>query len=287
MTVSSQSQSFETVVDGIHFGECLRWRDGLLYFVDMYGDEVLTFDPVNGEREVIGEVFHPGGIGWLPDGRMLAVASEDRRVFAVGAEGNSPYVDLSAVAPGWTNDMLVGRDGRAYVGNFGYDLFAEELRPTQLIMVDADRTITVEPGELSFPNGMVRRSDGKLVVAETFGPALALFEVGADGHLTPAGRIALDDDLTPDGICIDAEDAVWLASVLTQEVVRVDVDGNAERHALDQNAYACMLGGEDRQTLYVATAPDHEPANRRAALEGRIEAMQVEVPGAGADGIGA
>jgi sugar lactone lactonase YvrE len=286
MTVSSQSK-FETVLDGNHFGECLRWRDGLLYFVDMYGDTVKSFDPATGEQQVVGEVFHPGGIGWLPDGRMLAVASEDKKVFEVGAEGNEPYVDLGAVAPGWTNDMLVGRDGRAYVGNFGYDLFGEEMRPTQLIMVDTDRTVTVEPGELGFPNGMVRRSDGTLVVAETFAPGLALFDVGADGHLTPAGRIDLDSDLTPDGMCIDAEDAVWFASVLTQEVVRVDVDGNAERLPVGQNAYACMLGGEDRQTLFVATAPDHEPANRRAAAEGRIEAIRVEVPGAGADGIGA
>ncbi|MBN9623055.1 MAG: SMP-30/gluconolactonase/LRE family protein, partial [Actinobacteria bacterium] len=225
MPVSSQSK-FETVIDGIHFGECLRWRDGLLYFVDMYGDSVKSFDPATGEQSVVGEVFHPGGIGWLPDGRMLAVASEDKRVFAVGAEGNELYVDLAAVAPGWTNDMLVGRDGRAYVGNFGYDLFGEEMRPTRLIMVDADRTVTVEPGEVAFPNGMVRRSDGKLVVAETFGPGLALFDVGGDGHLTPAGRIEIDDDLTPDGMCIDAADAVWFASVMTQEAVRVDVEGN-------------------------------------------------------------
>jgi len=287
MAVSSQSGTFETVVDGIHFGECLRWRDGLLWFVDMYGDEVLTFDPVSGERKVVGEVFHPGGIGWLPDGRLLAVASEDRTVFAVGPDGNEPYVDLSAVAPGWANDMLVGHDGRAYVGNFGYDLFAEEMRPTRLIMVDIDRTVTVESGELGFPNGMVRRSDGTLVVAETFAPGLALFDVGADGHLTPAGRIELDSDLTPDGMCIDAEDAVWFASVLTGEVVRVDTAGSAERLPLGRNAYACMLGGEDRRTLFVATAPDHEPANRRAAKEGRIEAIRVAVPGAGADGIGA
>jgi sugar lactone lactonase YvrE len=287
MTVSSQSQSFETVIDGIHFGECLRWRDGLLYFVDMYGDVVRTFDPATGEGAVVGEVFHPGGIGWLPDGRMLVVASEDRRVFEVGPDGNDPYVDLSEVAPGWANDMLVGRDGRAYVGNFGYDLFAEELRPTQLVMVDTDRTVTVEPGELAFPNGMVRRSDGTLVVAESFAPGLALFDVGADGHLTPAGRIDLDDDLNPDGICIDAEDAVWFASVYSQEAVRVAADGGIERFKVSQNAYACMLGGEDRRTLYVATAPDHEPANRRAAAEARIEAMRVEVPGAGADGVGA
>jgi sugar lactone lactonase YvrE len=287
MTVSPRSKSFETVLDGLHFGECLRWRNGLLYLVDMYGDVVLSFDPATGEREVVGEVFHPGGIGWLPDGRLLAVASEDRVVFEVGPDGNEPYVDLNGMTPGWANDMFVGRDGRAYVGNFGYDLFSEEVKATSLVMVDVDRTVTIEPGDLTFPNGMVRRADGKLVVAETFRPALTLFDIGEDGHLVEAGRIDLDDDLTPDGICIDAEDAIWLASVLTQEVVRVDTEGRAERLAVSQNAYACMLGGEDRRTLFVATAPDHEPADRRAAKEGRIEAIRVEVPGAGADGIGA
>jgi sugar lactone lactonase YvrE len=134
---------------------------------------------------------------------------------------------------------------------------------------------------------------------------LDLFDRGADEGGTEvgvaAGTVAVDlgelflrrrdlefdSDLTPDGMCIDAEEAVWFASVLTHEVVRVDVDGNAERLPVSQNAYACLLGGEDRQTLFVATALDHEPANRGAAAEGKIEATRVEVPGAGADGIGA
>ncbi len=287
MNVSSRQSSFETVIDQLNFAECLRWRDGLLYFCDMYADNVQAFDPASSERFVVGEVFHPGGIGWLPDGRMLTVASEDRRVLEVGPTGNAPYVDLSEVAPGWTNDLLVDRSGRAYVGNFGYDLFGEEQRATRLILVDADRTVTVEPGELVFPNGMVRRSDGRLIVAETFAHRLAIFDVADDGHLTPAGAIELEGGMTPDGICIDAEDAIWFASVFTQEVVRVDAAGRMERHALAQNPYACMLGGEDRRTLYVATAPDHEPANRRARREGLIESIRVEVPGAGADGVGA
>jgi sugar lactone lactonase YvrE len=277
----------DIVIDGLHFAECLRWRDGLLYFADMYGDNVQSFDPASGERRIVGRVFHPGGIGWLPDGRMLTVASEDRRVFEVGEAENVPYADLSGVAPGWTNDMLVDRHGRAYVGNFGYDLFTEEPRPTQLILVGVDGTIAPQPGDLLFPNGMVRRSDGVLVVAETFAPRLALFAVGEDGGLSPTGAIELDDDLTPDGMCVDAEDAVWFASVYTQEVVRVTVDGRAERIPVSQNAYACMLGGDDRRTLYVATAPDHEPPDRRARAEGRIEALRVDVPGAGRDGVGA
>ena len=276
----------DVVIDGLHFAECLRWREGRLYFCDMYGDNVQSFDPATGERNVVGELFHPGGIGWLPGGQMLAVASEDRRILEVSSDGNAPYADLSEVAPGWTNDMLVDRQGRAYVGNFGYDLFSEEPRPTQLILVDTDRTVTVEPGELLFPNGMARRSDGALVVAETFGHRLALFAVGDDGHLTPTATVALEEELTPDGICVDAEDAIWFASVFSQEVVRVDARGELERHGLSQNAYSCVLGGEDRRTLYIATAPDHEPADRRARAEGRIEAIRVDVPGVGVEGLG-
>lgn len=287
MHAASQQSSFETVIDDLNFAECLRWREGSLYFCDMYADNVQRFDPDSGTRSVVGEVFHPGGIGWLPDGRMLVVASEDRRVLEVSASGNTPYADLSGVARGWTNDMLVDRSGRAYVGNFGYDLFAEEPRATQLILVDAERTVSVQPGELLFPNGMVRRSDGRLVVAETFAHRLAIFDVGGAGQLTPAGTIPLAEGVTPDGICIDEQDGIWCASVLTQEVIRVDASGAIERHRVGSNAYACMLGGVDRRTLYVATAPDHEPANRRARREGRIEAMRVQVPGAGADGVGA
>lgn len=204
----------------------------------------------------------------------------------VSDEGNRPYADLSDLAPAWTNDMLVDRHGRAYVGNFGYDLFSEEPRPTRLILVRPDRSaVTLEP-ELGFPNGMAMRSDGRLVAAETFGHRLALFAVERDGALTFDGAIALDEDICPDGICIDAGDAIWLASVFTQEVIRVEKDGKTERVPVSQNAYACMLGGHDRRTLYVATAPDHEPANRRARADGRIETVNVTVPGVGGDRLG-
>ncbi|HVX34350.1 MAG TPA: SMP-30/gluconolactonase/LRE family protein [Solirubrobacterales bacterium] len=287
MSTTADPNRIEIALDGLHFAECLRWRDGLLYFSDMYGDSVHSFDPGTGELSVVGEIFHPGGIGWLPDGTMLVVASEDRRIMRVDAAGNAPYADLSEVAPGWANDLLVDATGRAYVGNFGYDLFAGEQRSTRLIRVDRDGAIDVEPGELLFPNGMVKRSDGALIVAETFGHRLAVFSIGDDGHVEPAGSIALESDSTPDGICIDAEDGIWVASALTGEVLRVDAGGRVSaRHSFSQNPYACMLGGEDRRTLFVATAPDHEPAGRRARTEGRIEALRVEVPGVGPDGLG-
>jgi sugar lactone lactonase YvrE len=140
--------------------------------------------------------------------------------------------------------------------------------------------------ELDFPNGIVKRADGTLVVAETFGRRLATFAVADDGSLRHVGAIDLGE-ITPDGICIDAEDHVWVSTVDTAEVVRVSPDGDLERRAVSQPSFACMLGGEDGRTLYVATAPDYQYDARRAAAEGRIEALRVDVPGVGGQGLGA
>jgi sugar lactone lactonase YvrE len=271
-----------TVVDRLHFPECLRWHEDRLFFCDMHGDAVYALDPATGELATVCEVFHPGGIGWLPDGRLLVVASEDRRIM----DGDEVYVDLDGLAPGWVNDILVDRSGRIFVGNFGYDLFSEEHRATHLIVVDPDRTATVRAEDLEFPNGMVKRSDGTLVVAETFGQRLATFAVAEDGSLEHTGVIALGD-ITPDGICIDAEDHVWVSTVSTNEVVRVSPDGDLERRPVSQPSFACMLGGEDGRTLFVATAPDYQYDARRAAAEGRIESLRVDVPGVGGQGLGA
>jgi sugar lactone lactonase YvrE len=276
----------QIAVDGLHFPECLRWHDDLLYFSDMYGDSVHSFDPESGTLRTVAEVFHPGGIGWLPDGRMLVVASEDRRILEVSEHENQPYADLTGIAPGWTNDMLVDRSGRVFLGNFGYDLFSEEPRPTQLIVVDTDGTPTLQADDVVFPNGMVKRSDGRLVVAETFAHCLTTFAVEDDGSLRRESSIPLGD-VVPDGMCIDVEDHVWVSSVYGREVVRVGEAGVVERHPVGQMAFACMLGGNDGKTLFVATAPDFEPADRRARTEGRIETLRVDVAGAGGQGLGA
>jgi sugar lactone lactonase YvrE len=274
------------VVDGLHFPECLRWHEGLLYFSDMYGDSVHSFDPESGTLRTVAEVFHPGGIGWLPDGRMLVVASEDRRILEVSEHENKPYADLTDLAPGWTNDMLVDRHGRIFLGNFGYDLFTEEPRPTQVIVVDPDGKASLQADDVVFPNGMVKRSDGMLVVAETFAHCLTTFAVEDDGSLRRESSTPLGD-VVPDGICIDDRDHVWVSSVYTREVVRVAAGEVVERRPVGQMAFACMLGGKDGMTLFVATAPDFEPADRRARTEGRIEALRVDAPGVGGQGLGA
>jgi sugar lactone lactonase YvrE len=272
-------------VDGLHFPECLRWHQERLFFSDMYGDRVHSLDPETGELRTITEVFHPGGIGWLPDGRMLVVASEDRLILEIGESGNRIYANLADVVPGWLNDMLVDRGGHIYAGNFGYDLFSEDPRPTHLAMVRRDGSIAMQSDEVLFPNGMVMRSDGRLVVAETFANCLTTFSVKDDGGLRRETSLSLGQ-CTPDGICIDAQDHVWISSVYDKQVVRVSPDGESERHPVDQMAFACVLGGRDRQTLFIATAPDFEPADRRALKQGRIQTLKANVPGVGDQGLG-
>jgi sugar lactone lactonase YvrE len=272
----TDSAASSTLIDDLHFPECLRWHQQRLFFCDMYGDVVQSYDPATGELHTVAEVFHPGGIGWLPDGRLLVVASEDRQVLEVGDAGNSVYADLSDVSPGWLNDMLVDRDGRIFVGNFGYDLFSEEPRQTHLAVVDPDRRVRIQSDAVLFPNGMAKRSDGRLVVAETFGNCLTIFAIDAAGSLRRESSLPLGDAI-PDGICIDAEDHVWIASVYDQAAIRVGPDGQLERRQVSQMAFACALGGDDGRTLFVATAPDFEPADRRAARAGRIETLRVEV----------
>jgi sugar lactone lactonase YvrE len=137
----------ELAVDGLHFAECLRWHDGLLYLCDMCGDRVHSFDPDTGELRTITEVFHPAGIGWLPDGRMLVVASEDRVILEIGESGNRIYADLADVVPGWLSDMLVHPSGGIYAGNFGYALFSEDPRSTHLALVGRDGSIALQSDE--------------------------------------------------------------------------------------------------------------------------------------------
>jgi sugar lactone lactonase YvrE len=269
------------LLDGLHFPECLRWHDGRLFFCDMYGDAVYAYDVAADRLEQVAEVFHPGGIGWLPDGRLLVVASEDRWILDVSGERNEVYADLTELAPGWLNDILVDDDGRIFAGNFGYDLFSEEPRTTQLVVVDPDREARLQADDVLFPNGMAKRSDGSLVLAETFAKALTSFTIEPDGNLRRESSLSLGEAI-PDGICVDAEDHIWIASVYDKAAIRVSPDGEMERRAVSQMAFACALGGDDGRTLFVATAPDFEPGDRRARREGLIETVRVPIPMAGA-----
>ncbi len=272
------------LIDGLAFPEGPRWRAGKLYFSDMHAHQVLAIG-MSGPCEVICEVpGQPSGLGWLPDGRMLVVSMKDRKLMRRDPDGLKTVADLSKLAPFDCNDMVVDVRGRAYVGNFGFDLYANETpRPTTLVMVSPDGATRVVAEDLMFPNGMVIAPDGKtLIVGETFGARLTAFDIAADGSLANRRVWADLGTSPPDGICLDAENAIWVACPTKSEVIRVKQGGEViERIKVETDAFACMLGGAGGRVLFIATAPSSDPEKCRTGRNGRIEYARVEVPRAG------
>ena len=289
---------FETAVllDGLTFSEGPRWHNGKLWFSDLFTHRVMTVD-LDGNAETIVEVpGMPSGLGWLPGGRLLVVSMTDRRLLRLDPDGLVEVADLSALASFHCNDMVVDWQGRAYIGHFGYDYFAEASPAlASIILVTPDRSARVVADGMVFPNGSVITPDGRvLIVGETFAGRLTAFDIAEDGSLTRRRTWAQFDALgpwvqnegrvTPDGICLDAEGAVWVASFGTSEVLRVREGGQVtHRIGVGPVPVACMLGGPDRRTLFVLiTEPPEEPSLDEAEpWAGRIETAEVDVPGAG------
>jgi sugar lactone lactonase YvrE len=273
----------EVLLSGLRFPEGPRWRDGKLWFSDMHACEVRSVD-LDGRSEVVVRVANePSGLGWLPDGRLLVVSMQDRRLLRVDDGELTVVADLSPLAPFHCNDMVVDTQGRAYVGNFGSDVLAgEKLKPTCLILVHPDGRTRVVAEDLWFPNGTVITPDGRtLVVGESYAARLSAFDVAEDGGLSNRREWAKIEGALPDGCCLDAEGAIWVASPISGEVVRVREGGEVtQRITVETQAIACMLGGPVRRTLFILTSAhiEHEKTQERT---GRIEMVEVDVPGAG------
>lgn len=272
------------VVDGLTFPEAPRWHDGKLWFSDFYSHRVLTVD-TTGRLETVVEVpQRPSGLGFTADGGVLIVSMLDRRLLRFDGSRLDVVADLSAFATGPCNDMVVDALGRAWVGNFGFDHHhGEPPRTTCLVRVDPDGKVTRVADDLFFPNGTVITPDGRtLIVAETRAHRLTAFDIDASGMLASRRVFAQLDDCFPDGICLDAEGAVWVADARNPRVLRVFDGGRVDRTVSmgDRNAYACMLGGPDRRMLYVCTNTSSGPAMAEKR-DGRIESVRVDVPGAG------
>ena len=273
----------EVVLDGLAFPEGPRWHDGRLWFSDMHAHEVVALDPTSGERETIVEVpACPSGLGWLPDGTLLIVSMEDRRLVRFEDGALVEHADLSSIATFHCNDMVVDWLGRAYVGNFGFDLHQRaEMVPATLARVDPDGSVHAVAEDMGFPNGSVIY-DTTLVVGESFAGRLAAFDIADDGALTNRRVWAQLEGAVPDGICLDAEGAIWVAAPLSNEVLRVREGGEVtDRIALDRGAFACMLGGADRRTLFICASHSSDPVESGQQRSGQIVATRVSVPGAG------
>lgn len=279
--------SLVPVLDGLSFPEGPRWHEDRLWFSDMHAHEVLAYDPAtNAVERVIGVPARPSGLGWRPDGTLLIVSMTDRKLLAY--DGSLTEVaDLWSVAPSDCNDMVVDRAGNAYVGNFGFDLNDPDAdqRTTTLVLVTAEGEVRVVADELFFPNGAVITPDGStLIVGESFGACLTAFRIEDDGSLTNRREWARVRHAIPDGICLDEEGAIWMASPISHQVVRVAEGGEIleeVRTSDEVQPFACMLGGPDRRTLYVCTAASSDPAQCEVTRTGRIEATEVRVAGAG------
>ncbi|KQP02938.1 SMP-30/gluconolactonase/LRE family protein [Pseudorhodoferax sp. Leaf265] len=292
---------FSELIAGYSFLEGPRWHDGRLWLSDFYTQRVIAVG-LDGRAETIAAVpQQPSGLGWLPDGRLLVVSMRDRRVLRREADGRLvQHADLSGVAGGHANDMVVDGQGRAYVGNFGFDLMGGGTPAlARLARVDPDGTVSVAAEGLHFPNGAMLTPDGRtLVVCETMGNRISAFDVQADGGLGPrrdwavwGPQPSMTDVPTvlgslkaaPDGAVLDAEGAVWFADAVGHRAVRMAPGGEILQSIPTGNmgCFALTLGGPDRRTLFLCVAPDFHEAARQAAREAAVWATPVDVPGAG------
>ena len=278
-----------TVLDGLAFPEGPRWHRGRLWFSDQHTGRVIARSP-DGTLETVVEVENgPSGLGWLPDDTLLVVSMRDRRLLRLDGAALSEVADLSALAPFHCNDMVVDAHGRAYVGNFGFDLDGGgTYAPTVLLRVDPDGTVAIAADDLAFPNGAVITPDGAtLIIGETLGGRLTAFTITSDGSLTDRRLWADVTGAAPDGCCLDADGAIWVADPMGRRVLRVLEGGEVTDTVTvgaPNSAYACALGGVDGNTLFVCTAPTSTPEAALAQMGGRIEVVDVAVPGAAVPG---
>lgn len=294
------TRKLTTFASGGHFFEGPRWHQGRWWASDFYRHAVFSYAEDGTETEELSVPGQPSGLGWLPDGSLLAVSMKDRRLLRRAPDGDvSVYADLSGVATGHLNDLVVDTAGRAFVGNFGFDLMGgAEMRDACVARVDPDGSVTVVADGLRFPNGMVIDGD-TLIVAETTGARFTSFRLGADGSLaersiwaamgeipdTTSVMEALGTGLpAPDGCTLDADGHVWFADAVNGRVSRVGPGGFiAESIQLPAGlgAFACALGGDDGRTLLICVAPDFFEENRTAAAEAMLMTTTVDVPHAG------
>jgi sugar lactone lactonase YvrE len=272
-------------------GESARWHDGRLWLSNWGAQEILAFD-LEGHRELIAQVptTIPFSIDWLPDGRLLVVAGTEGRLLRRESDGSFvDHVDLSGL-PGGLNEIVVDGRGTIYV-NGGTDFYPDKgVAPGFIATISPDGDVRLVADELAFPNGMaVTEDNSTLIIAESFATKLTAFDIARDGGLGDRRTFA---DVPADGICLDADGAVWTPSWYDDEpcCLRVADGGKVlDRIALDHSGFACALGGPDGRTLFMLTADWHMGEDFMDNLHrlttgprtGRVLAATVSVPSAG------
>ena len=274
------------LLSGLVFGEQPRWHDGRLWFSDWGTREVMAVD-LDGRHEVMlrGSSF-PLCVDWLPDGRLAVVSAGDGLLLRQEPDGSLvTHGDLKLASdPPAGNELVVDGRGNAYVNGGGFDLMAgEPFAPGVITLVTPEGSVRRVADGLAFPNGMTVTADNStLIVAESYARRLTAFDITADGDLTNRRVWADLGDGVPDGICADAEKAVWYADVPNKRCVRVREGGEVlQTVELDRGCFACALGGPDEATLFMVANQGRGPANMLQGHDTQILMTRAPVPGAG------
>jgi sugar lactone lactonase YvrE len=298
----STTSELTTLLEGGAFFEGPRWRAGRWWVSDFYRHRVITVGVDGREEHVMDVEGQPSGMGWLPDGSLLVISMKDHRVLRRSADGEvSVHADVSEFCGGPLNDMVVASDGRAYAGNFGFDLMGGgDPVPANLILIEPDGSSRVVAEDMLFPNGSVITPDGRtLIVGETAGARYTAFTISDDGSLSDRrvwAQVAPTPPITtleetlgqlqfgPDGCCLDAEGHIWSADEVGLRCVRLAPGGEIVAEipmpeGLD--VFACMLGGDDGRTLLMCAAPDFHEQSRSASWDAVLLTTVVDVPHAG------
>jgi sugar lactone lactonase YvrE len=276
----------QVLLTGLAIGESPRWHEGRLWFANWGTQEVVAVD-LDGNREVEVRVptTLPFSIDWLPDGRLLTVSGPEALLLRRELDGSLvTHADLSGIAGGY-NELVVDGRGNAYVNGGGFDLMAgEDFAPGLIALVTPDGTARQVADGIAFGNGMAITPDNAtLIVAESYGKRLTAFDIVADGGLSNRRVWADLDNGVPDGICIDAEGAVWYADVPNKRCVRVREGGAVlQTVSVDRGCFACMLGGEDGTTLFIMAAEWRGLSGVSGdERNGQVLVAAATVPGAG------
>ena len=273
------------MLTGLVLAESPRWHDGRLWCSDWAAQELIAVD-LAGQREVVVRMpSFPFSFDWSRDGGLLIVSGGERRLVRRARDGSLRTVaDLKPLCDFPWNEIVVDGRGNAYVNSIGFDFPGGEVTTGIIALVTPDGSARQVADDVAFPNGMVVTPDNAtLILAESYGNRLTAFDIAADGSLRNRRLWADLDGGYPDGICLDAQGAVWYADVPNKRCVRVREGGEVlETIDVDRGCFACMLGGEDGRTLFIVANDWRGPENMGdAERTGRVVTVDAPAPHAG------
>ena len=271
------------VLSGLAFGESVRWHDGRVFVADWAAREVIAVDG-NSRREVVARApSFPCCFDWLPDGRMILTG--DGALVRRERDGTLvAHADLRALSRFAWNEVVSDGRGHVWANNVGFAFPGGEFAPGTIAVARPDGSVAQVADGIAFPNGMaISADDTTLIIAESYAQRLTAFTIGSDGSLGSRRVWAELAGGYPDGICVDADGAVWYADVPNRRCVRVVAGGAVTATiAVDRGCFSCALGGDDGRTLFIAATEwtgTSGMADSLAKRSGQLLAIEVDVPG--------